>query len=80
MGIMQNISRATINRLSSRLLVSAWGINAGTVVSVLILTRNRSSYLSLTIAALERQTLDRNHWEVIVLDNASHDDTHTCPN
>lgn len=50
---------------------------AGLAASVVIVTRDRASYLEFTLAALERQTFPASAWEVIVVDDASLDDTRT---
>jgi glycosyltransferase involved in cell wall biosynthesis len=49
--------------------------SAGSLMTGAITTRNRASYLALTLASLEQQVLPRHAWEVIVVDNASCDDT-----
>lgn len=42
------------------------------MISVIICTHNpRREYVTRALAALESQTLDRNEWELIVVDNAS---------
>jgi glycosyltransferase involved in cell wall biosynthesis len=43
--------------------------------SVLLCTHNRSALLSLALESLESQTLPREDFEVVVVDNASTDDT-----
>ena len=47
----------------------------GIAASVVIPTRNRSTYLDLVLASLEQQLLPRRCWEVVIVDNASQDDT-----
>jgi GT2 family glycosyltransferase len=44
-------------------------------VAVVCPTFRRSSYVRRLVAALEAQDLEPDRWEVIVVDNASHDDT-----
>src|SRR6185503_16433830 len=44
-------------------------------VSVVVPTRNRGELLARILAALERQTLPRGTFEVVVVDDASADDT-----
>src|SRR5262249_29253186 len=44
-------------------------------ISVVICTRNRSTYLAQCLQAIEAQTLQPHHYEVIVVDNGSSDDT-----
>src|SRR4051794_32644148 len=44
-------------------------------ISVVVCTRDRQSYLRKCLAALERQSLPRRRFEVIVVDNGSTDDT-----
>lgn len=46
-------------------------------VTVIVSTFNRSGFLEGLVDALERQTLDRHRFEVVVLDNGSSDDTAT---
>lgn len=66
--------RRTIGAFSSLALRRLAG-KEGIAVSVLIATRNRATYLDLTLAALERQALPGGLWEVLVADDASQDDT-----
>jgi len=47
----------------------------GCAISAVICTRNRSAYLALCLKALERQTLSRDRFEVVIVDNGSTDDT-----
>jgi len=47
----------------------------GVAVSVIIATRNRATYLELALASLERQLFPSAHWEVVVADDASDDNT-----
>jgi glycosyltransferase involved in cell wall biosynthesis len=49
--------------------------NSGPLVSVIICTRNGSRTLRLTMAAVMSQSLDRAKYEVIVVDDASTDDS-----
>lgn len=44
-------------------------------LSVIIPTRNRSSYLLRTLDSITKQTLNQEYFEVIVIDNGSTDDT-----
>jgi GT2 family glycosyltransferase len=44
-------------------------------ISVVIPTKNRSALLAETIERVEAQTVSRDHYEVIVIDNDSSDDT-----
>lgn len=44
-------------------------------VSVIVITRNRASYLDLTPPMLERQVVPAREWEVIVADERSVDST-----
>lgn len=44
-------------------------------ISVIIPTRNRCEYLKDVLESIEKQTLDMNAFEVIVVDNGSTDDT-----
>ena len=46
-------------------------------ISVVIPTKNRSALLTQTIERIESQTISRERYEVIVIDNDSHDDTRT---
>src|SRR5207247_10589800 len=44
-------------------------------ISVVIPTKNRSALLAETIDRVESQTIPGDHYEVLVIDNASTDDT-----
>ena len=44
-------------------------------ISVVICTHNRAGYLSRALDGLARQSLPADRFEVIVVDNASHDET-----
>jgi glycosyltransferase involved in cell wall biosynthesis len=46
-------------------------------VSVVIPTKNRSALLGEAVERIESQTVSREHYEVIVIDNDSNDDTRT---
>jgi glycosyltransferase involved in cell wall biosynthesis len=46
-------------------------------ISVVIPTKNRSALLAQTIEQVESQTISREHYEVIVIDNDSSDNTRT---
>ncbi len=46
------------------------------MISIVIATYNRSAELARTLETLTRQTLRRERWECIVVDNNSKDDTH----
>jgi glycosyltransferase involved in cell wall biosynthesis len=46
-------------------------------VSVVIPTKNRSALLAEAVERIESQTVSREHYEVIVIDNDSNDDTRT---
>ena len=50
-------------------------MNQGIKLSVIIPTRNRHNYLRDVLASIEKQTLDRNLFEVLVIDNGSTDNT-----
>lgn len=69
------IARRAIVRASVRLLARALVGREGVAISVVIATRNRASYLELTLASLERQVFPYDRWEIIVADHASLDDT-----
>jgi len=60
---------------SARLLTRGLCGHGGLAASVLIATRNRATYLDLTLAALERQSFPRDAWEVVVADAGSQDET-----
>jgi GT2 family glycosyltransferase len=45
------------------------------VASIIMATQNKASYLELTLASLERQSVPRDAWELIVVDDASSDET-----
>ena len=45
------------------------------MLSVIIPTRNRSKELKVALRSFEKQTLARSHFEIIVVDNGSTDDT-----
>ena len=47
-------------------------------ISVIIPTYNRSQMLMETLQSLEQQTLDKTMFEVVVVDNNSHDKTYSC--
>lgn len=47
----------------------------GLVASVVMATRNKASYLEYTLLTLERQTLSGKFWEVVIVDDASEDET-----
>jgi glucosyl-dolichyl phosphate glucuronosyltransferase len=49
--------------------------SAAPEISVVICTCNRSAYLANCLRGLERQSLDANRFEVLIIDNASSDDT-----
>jgi glucosyl-dolichyl phosphate glucuronosyltransferase len=51
------------------------GTTAGAGISAIICTRDRSAYLARCLDALTRQTLSPKHYEVIIVDNGSSDDT-----
>lgn len=51
------------------------GVALGPLVSAVICTHNRSAYLKKAIRSLIDQTLTRDGYEIIVVDNASTDDT-----
>lgn len=44
-------------------------------ISVVVCTRDRASVLKRCLSALERQTLPDEHYEVILVDNGSTDET-----
>jgi glycosyltransferase involved in cell wall biosynthesis len=46
-------------------------------ISVIVCTRNRAASLRTTLESLARQTMDRQRFEVLVVDNGSTDDTGT---
>lgn len=48
------------------------------MISIVIATYNRSAELARTLGTLTRQTLRRERWECIVVDNNSKDDTHNA--
>ncbi len=50
-------------------------MRTGIAASVVIATRDKATYLDLTLAALEHQIFPLNAWEVIVADDASRDGT-----
>ncbi len=58
-------------------LANALAKGTGIAASVIIATRNKASYLDLTLASLERQLFPAEMWEVVVADDASQDDTTT---
>jgi glycosyltransferase involved in cell wall biosynthesis len=47
----------------------------GCAISAVVCTRDRSTYLAQCLTALEKQSLPRRRYEVIVVDNGSSDDT-----
>jgi glycosyltransferase involved in cell wall biosynthesis len=51
------------------------GEGEGVAASVVIATRDQASFLDLTLVSLEHQLFPRGRWEVIVVDDASSDDT-----
>lgn len=51
------------------------GTIAAPGISAIICTRNRSAYLARCLKALSQQTLSRQGFEVVVVDNGSSDDT-----
>jgi len=44
-------------------------------ITVVVPTYRRPELLARVVAAMEKQTLDRDHFEVVVVDNGSGDDT-----
>src|SRR4051794_22115216 len=50
---------------------------SGLAASIILVTENRSTYLNLSLAALARQLLPYDLWEVIIADNASQDNITT---
>lgn len=70
-----NSTRRIIATASMAPLVRALSGSEGFAISVVIATRDRASYLELALASLERQVFPRAHWEIIVADDASLDDT-----
>lgn len=70
-----NPLRSSISTLSSRSVSVLLAGRDGIAASVLVVTRNRSSFLNLTLAALEKQNFPASAWETIVINNASSDDT-----
>ena len=67
--------RRSMNALGLRAIVRHLSRESGLAASVVIVTRDRASYLELTLAALERQRFPPDAWETIVVDDASLDDT-----
>lgn len=68
-------SRPSLRALALRLALRPLLGPEGHAASVVIATWERCTYLDLTLASLERQTVPRDLWEVVVADNASRDDT-----
>src|SRR5258708_35328574 len=66
--------RNTIGKLASsaalRLLRVATA-GRGLAASVVMVTRDRASYLELTLATLDKQTLPVHDWELIIVDRGS---------
>lgn len=61
--------------VSATPLANTLAKETGVAASVIIATRNKATYLDLTLAALERQIFPAGMWEVIVVDDASQDNT-----
>lgn len=72
--LMASTQRA-IAVASAAPLANALAKDTGIAASVIIATRNRATYLDLTLAALEHQLFPTGMWEVVVVDDASQDDT-----
>lgn len=62
-------------RISHHLLTWRFGQHSPTIASIVIATRNQATYLDLDLASLECQLLPKKSWEVLVVDEASQDDT-----
>ena len=50
----------------------------GLLASIVIPTRNRSGALDRTVRSLWRQTVGADRFEILIVDNASSDDTSEC--
>src|SRR5581483_9598761 len=61
--------------VSLQMLIHQLSGDDGLAASTLLMTRNRVSYFDLTLTSLKCQVLPRKSWEVIVVDEASQDDT-----
>lgn len=72
--VLPGLQRCLI-RLSQRPLALNFAKGHGCAVSVVMVTRNRATYLDFSLARLERQTFPRDLWQVVVIDNASCDNT-----
>lgn len=69
-----DITRRILAGGTSALLANALA-EGGVIASVVMATRNKASYLEYTLLTLERQTLSRKFWEVVIVDDASEDET-----
>jgi len=47
----------------------------GVAASIIIVTRNQATYLEMTLASLERQLFPSVYWELVIVDDASEDNT-----
>jgi len=68
-------AQRTIAIASNKPLAKALAKQTGIAASVIIATRDKATYLDLTLAALERQLFPEGAWEVVVSDDASRDAT-----
>lgn len=71
----QSIIQRAATKAAVRALSNTLGGRGGLAASVVIATRNKATYLDLTLEALERQIFPSYAWEVIVMDDASDDNT-----
>jgi hypothetical protein len=70
--IYPRILRRTVASFALRPMVASLCVAfPGIAASVVIPTRNRSTYLELVLASLEQQLLPRRCWEAVIVDNAS---------
>ena len=72
---LSRVAKRSLATVSAQPLAKQLCQNDQLAASVIITTRNKSTYLELTLASLERQIFPQDSWEVIVIDDASHDDT-----
>jgi glycosyltransferase involved in cell wall biosynthesis len=69
-SVQKSVAAASVKPLANALAK-----RTGIAASVVIATRDKATYLDLTLAALERQIFPSDTWEVVVADDGSRDDT-----
>lgn len=75
LNFISTTAQRFLTTLSISSIAKVLGKDSGIAASVVIVTRNKATYLNLTLASLERQSFPSNAWEIVVVDDASADDT-----